>query len=537
MVPPSMWRMTTRGDEDDRSLATKPAPWATRVWATWVDIMAFLLALVPFVGFAQLTAQPARYGSGEELTPAGIVAAWVGILLYVALWSWNRYVRAARTGQTIGKRRQQLRVVDRHGGTPTTARLVVRDLAHVLDILPFFLGLVWPVWDRRGQTFADKLVGTVVVAAPRREAEASRGETGASGAEVPAAVTDEPMIPAAEPAAPPAMPVSPVRHPTPATRPAGERAVIAAFFRSVDRDDVVALPPSRERFDQDEGHDEALEVARQRGIARPHWIFWHQQAAWVFDGAGNLTAPLNVNWGGDHERVAAVLSTIPAPFRVVDLGPGGVFEIHSDALAQRRLEPFPEVSDTAAVKPRLKQITAQRRKDTEWSDEEVAWMNEVLTHGEVAAQGYVVRWLAGSARLTDGAFEVLVDRWRRIYAAAPRDVLVTGLLRSLEERGDPRLDEVIEVCLGRSRYTFAYGVAMFLAGRGDPADLPRLYGLALTPGKYAHSPGNSVALDGWVRIRAAYEGRPVRDVAAEALGDPGFDEAARRRLSRLAEGS
>lgn len=126
--------------------------------------------------------------------------------------------------------------------------------------------------------------------------------------------------------------------------------------------------------------------------------------------------------------------------------------------------------------------------------------------------------------------------WRRIYAAAPRDVLVVDLLRSLEQRDDPRLDEVIEVCLGRSRYTFAYGVAMFLAGRGDPADLPRLYRLALTPGKYVHSPGNWVALDGWVRIRAQHERRPVADVATEALQDPAFDEAARRRLARLAEG-
>lgn len=52
-----------------------------------------------------------------------------------------------------------------------------------------------------------------------------------------------------------------------------------------------------------------------------------------------------------------------------------------------------------------------------------------------------------------------------------------------------------------------------------------------------HSPGNSVALKGWVTLRAAHEGRPVAEVAAEALGDPAFDEAARRRLTELAEGS
>ena len=139
------------------------APWAARVWATWIDLFVFVLVLLPFLGYSQVTAVPHEYGDGTDLTPAGIVAAWVGVLLYLTLWSWNRYVRQARTGQTIGKRRQGLRVVDAQGRTPPTARLLVRDLAHVLDILPACVGLLWPIWDRRRQTFADKVVGTLVV--------------------------------------------------------------------------------------------------------------------------------------------------------------------------------------------------------------------------------------------------------------------------------------------------------------------------------------------------------------------------------------
>lgn len=143
--------------------STGKPPWAARVWATWIDLLAFVLVIVPFVGYAQATAVPREYSDAVDLTPAGIAAAWAGVLIYLVLWSWNRYVRQARTGQTIGKRRQGLRVVDAHGRTPTAGRLVVRDLAHVLDILPACLGLLWPIWDRRGQTFADKVAGTVVV--------------------------------------------------------------------------------------------------------------------------------------------------------------------------------------------------------------------------------------------------------------------------------------------------------------------------------------------------------------------------------------
>lgn len=143
----------------------RPAPWETRVWASWVDLMVAVLVIAPFVGYAQVTAVPREYGDAVDLTPSGIAAAWAGILIALAVWSWNRYVRQARTGRSIGKRRQGLRVLDAEGRTPTAGRLLVRDLAHVLDVLPACLGLLWPIWDRRRQTFADKIVGTVVVPA------------------------------------------------------------------------------------------------------------------------------------------------------------------------------------------------------------------------------------------------------------------------------------------------------------------------------------------------------------------------------------
>lgn len=142
------------------------ASWETRVFASWFDLVVVgLPALVPIV-FAAATAEPRSPGSdATDLTPAGIVAAWVGIVAYLAIWSWNRYVRQAREGQTVGKRRRGLRVVTLSGQVPSAGRLIVRDLAHVLDILPLFIGLLWPNWDRRRQTFADKIAGTVVLTA------------------------------------------------------------------------------------------------------------------------------------------------------------------------------------------------------------------------------------------------------------------------------------------------------------------------------------------------------------------------------------
>ena len=38
-----------------------------------------------------------------------------------------------------------------------------RDLLHILDLLPLWLGFLWPLWDARRQTFADKIMKTVVL--------------------------------------------------------------------------------------------------------------------------------------------------------------------------------------------------------------------------------------------------------------------------------------------------------------------------------------------------------------------------------------
>lgn len=313
-----------------------------------------------------------------------------------------------------------------------------------------------------------------------------------------------------------------------------ERSAILAHFRAIDRDDVIAMEACRAGGEQSEGHEMAEEIARERGISSPTWVFWHQQSAWAFGGDGNLVAPLLVHWGGDHDRAAALLADLPFPLRVIDGGSDGAFQIVSDAAPGRLAEPFPPVTDTPAVKDRIRRVTAQRRKDSEWSDAEVDWMNAVLRGGDRAAQGYVVRHLAGSERISEEAYETLLGDWARIYVKAPKDVLVWDMLRTMERRGDPRRDEVIETCMRRPRWTFSSGVGHFLAERQDPADLDRLRELALTPCSHPSIPGNGAALQGWVQLRATLEQRSAADVAADALTDPAFDEGARRTLHRIA---
>jgi hypothetical protein len=40
---------------------------------------------------------------------------------------------------------------------------LIRQIAHYVDQVLCYVGYVWPLWDEKRQTFADKMVGTVCV--------------------------------------------------------------------------------------------------------------------------------------------------------------------------------------------------------------------------------------------------------------------------------------------------------------------------------------------------------------------------------------
>ncbi len=39
----------------------------------------------------------------------------------------------------------------------------VRDICHILDSLACYIGWLFPIWDAKRQTFADKIVSTIVI--------------------------------------------------------------------------------------------------------------------------------------------------------------------------------------------------------------------------------------------------------------------------------------------------------------------------------------------------------------------------------------
>ena len=85
-------------------------------------------------------------------------------LMGLLLLGYNRWYMAGTTGQSWGRKALGIRLVSEQTGQPIGAGMAfVRDLTHVLDGMPCLIGYLWPLWDAKKQTFADKLLKTAVV--------------------------------------------------------------------------------------------------------------------------------------------------------------------------------------------------------------------------------------------------------------------------------------------------------------------------------------------------------------------------------------
>jgi uncharacterized RDD family membrane protein YckC len=93
---------------------------------------------------------------------------FVTVLFYlvaIAFWIYNRCVLAGR-GQSLGKRAMNIKLVSEETGQPIgTLMAFVRDICHILDSFVCYIGWLFPLWDAKRQTFADKIMRTVVVPA------------------------------------------------------------------------------------------------------------------------------------------------------------------------------------------------------------------------------------------------------------------------------------------------------------------------------------------------------------------------------------
>jgi len=128
------------------------APWHIRVGAFAVDVLPGV-AVVATMLLVSFTVPPRGVWWWVSMSVAA-----VAFLLLLA----NRMVLPTITGWSLGRAVCAIAVVGRDGQSPGPWRLLLRDLAHLLDTLSLFVGWLWPLWDSRRRTFADMLTRTEV---------------------------------------------------------------------------------------------------------------------------------------------------------------------------------------------------------------------------------------------------------------------------------------------------------------------------------------------------------------------------------------
>ncbi len=129
------------------------ANWGARALSYLIDAFAplFAVVIVAVVAFA----------ISETV---GVVVYILGLFGLVVFVIWNSGYKQGTTGQSIGKGVAGTRLVGERTGQPIGfGPAFMRQFAHIFDNYSLGLGYLWPIWDERKQTFADKLMHTVVV--------------------------------------------------------------------------------------------------------------------------------------------------------------------------------------------------------------------------------------------------------------------------------------------------------------------------------------------------------------------------------------
>ena len=133
------------------------ASWIQRVGAYLVDG----IIVAPFSILAAILGHSTDSATGVQTLN---VFYFVFSLAGLVVTGYNRWFQAGKTGQSWGKKTLGIRLVSEETGQPIGAGMAfVRDLAHFVDGVICDIGYLFPLWDAKKQTLADKIIKTVVV--------------------------------------------------------------------------------------------------------------------------------------------------------------------------------------------------------------------------------------------------------------------------------------------------------------------------------------------------------------------------------------
>jgi uncharacterized RDD family membrane protein YckC len=150
-------------------------PWLARVLAFLVDSVP--IAVSAAIGYAVLAstrqtecvADDSAYEMGQFCTESFTTTGWLawglfGLLVPAAFAIWNHGYRQGNTGASVGKSVLKFKVVSEKSWQPIGFGLsLIRQIAHAIDAIVCCIGYLFPLWDAKRQTLADKMMTTVCV--------------------------------------------------------------------------------------------------------------------------------------------------------------------------------------------------------------------------------------------------------------------------------------------------------------------------------------------------------------------------------------
>ena len=162
------------------------ASWGARAGAFIIDGLVGAVAMIPFwIGYGLLIGGAAAGGVSEydpntgmytgggepngALMAIGGLLMFIGFLVSLAFLFWNYGLKQGKTGYSIGKGVLGIKVVkEADGQVLGTWFSIGRFFVHYLDQLACYIGYLWPLWDDKRQTFADKILSTIVIIEPKK---------------------------------------------------------------------------------------------------------------------------------------------------------------------------------------------------------------------------------------------------------------------------------------------------------------------------------------------------------------------------------
>ena len=129
------------------------AHWGQRFGAQLLDalIIAGPMYLLGFINLA----------ISDDGEPGALF--FIGVVYALGMAVFQLYKEGA-TGQSIGKKVLGISLHREADGSHLGFGMaLVRKISHILDSMACYVGWLWPLWDEKKQTFADKVCNTVVI--------------------------------------------------------------------------------------------------------------------------------------------------------------------------------------------------------------------------------------------------------------------------------------------------------------------------------------------------------------------------------------